>query len=91
MTAERRYQVFNHTDGVWASPFPMTLEEAEEYVKGFPGRYERQGYYRTASGGRIRAEDVELEVVECDRIWDLAGRFLRATRQKSRSFRRYLK
>lgn len=52
MTAKRRYQVFNCTDGIWASPFPMTLEEAEEFVKDFPERYERQGYYLTASRQR---------------------------------------
>lgn len=68
MTAKRRYHVFNHTDGVWAWPFPMNREEAEEFVNEFPERYERQGYYLTASGERIRPEDVELEVVECDKV-----------------------
>ncbi len=63
MTARRRYQVFNHTDGIWASPFTMTRKEAEAFVRDFPERYERQGYYRTASGRRIRPEDVELELV----------------------------
>ena len=66
MTAERRYQVFNHTDGVWASPFPMTLEEAEAFVQEFPRRFLRQGYYLTAAGQRIRPEDVELEIVGID-------------------------
>ena len=63
MTAGRRYQVFNRTDGIWAAPFAMTSEEAEAFVRDFPERYERQGYYRTASGRRIRPEDVELELV----------------------------
>lgn len=66
MAAERRYQVFNCTDGIWASPLPMTWAEAEVFVKDFPARYGRQGYYLTASRERIRPEDVELEVVRID-------------------------
>jgi len=66
MTAKRRYQVFNHTDGIWASPTPMTREEAEAFVREFPKRYERQGFYLTASRERIRPEDVELELVRID-------------------------
>jgi hypothetical protein len=66
MAAKRRYSVFNHTDGVWAWPFPMSREEAEGFVEDFPMRYERQGYYRTASGKRIQPGDVELELVRID-------------------------
>ena len=66
MTAKRRYQVFNHTDGIWASPLPMSRNEAEAFVREFPRRYGRQGYYLTASRERIRPEDVELELVRID-------------------------
>lgn len=66
MTTRRRYQVFNHTDGIWAWPFAMTRDEAEAFVRGFPERYERQGYYRTASGKRIWPDEVELELVKID-------------------------
>ena len=66
MTAERRHGVFNHADGVWAWPFPVVLKEAEEFVNEFIQPYKRQGYYRTASGKRIRTEDVELGIVSAD-------------------------
>ena len=66
MTARRRYQVFNCTDGVWAAPFAMTREEAEAFVRDFPKRHEWQGYYRTARGKRIRPEEVKLELVRID-------------------------
>ncbi|MDM8001083.1 MAG: hypothetical protein QUS33_14135 [Dehalococcoidia bacterium] len=66
MTARRRYQVFNRTDGIWAAPFTMSRKEAEAFVRGFPERYGQQGYYRTASGRRIRPADVELELVRID-------------------------
>jgi hypothetical protein len=41
----------------------MTREEAEEFVRLYPKRFERQGYYLTASGYRISAESVELDIV----------------------------
>ena len=66
MAAKRRYQVFNLTDGIWAAPFAMSREDAEMFVRDFPERYERQGYYRTASGKRIRPDEVELELVRID-------------------------
>ena len=66
MAARRRYQVFNRTDEIWAAPSAMTRKEAEAFARDFPERYERQGYYRTARGKRIRPEDVELELVRID-------------------------
>ena len=64
MEYEKRYRVFNRTDGIPAYPSPMTLQEAEAFIRDFPKRYERQGYYLTACGDRIPAEAVELEVEE---------------------------
>ena len=64
MKTEKRYRVFNRTDGILASPNPMTLQEAEAFIRDFPKRYKQQGYYLTASGERIPAEAVELEVEE---------------------------
>lgn len=58
-----RYRVYNRTDGVPAAPYSMTREEAEEFVRLYPKRFEQQGYYLTASGHRISAESVELEIV----------------------------
>ncbi len=62
-----RYIVFNNTDGIPAScdchgDGSMTKEEAEKFVKEFPLRYERQGYYRTNTWEKIRPEDVKLEI-----------------------------
>ena len=42
----------------------MTLVEAKAFIRDFPKRYEKQGYYLTASGERIPAEAVQLEVEE---------------------------
>ena len=64
MKGERRYLVFNRTDGVFADPGLMTLREAEEFIRQFPARFRRQGYYLTASGEPIPAECVELEIVD---------------------------
>ena len=64
MTRKRtRFLVYNRTDAVLADPRLRTRQEAEEFVRLFPKRFERQGYYLTATGLRIPAEDVELESV----------------------------
>ena len=63
-TNEKRFQVYNWTDGVPAHPDPMTLAEAMAFARHFPGRFAQQGYYLTASGERIRPDDVELEIVD---------------------------
>jgi len=61
---EKQYRVFNRTDGVFAAPSLMTLSEAEEFIRRFPARFRRQGYYFTASRERIPASYVELEIVD---------------------------
>ena len=69
----RRYLVWNCTDGVFAHPEPMTLAQAQVFIREFPARYRRQGYYLTADGLRIRPEHVQLEVVDEDLMfvrWD---------------------
>jgi hypothetical protein len=50
----RRFLVYNLTDGVAASPGLMTLAEARSFVRDFPRRFDRQGYYLTAARQRIR-------------------------------------
>ncbi len=63
MTTEgkRGYQVFNETDGVFASPQTFkTIPQAEEYAKKFRERFAAQGYYLTARGERLAARDVRL-------------------------------
>jgi hypothetical protein len=62
----KRFSVFNRTDGIPASPNPMTLQEAEAFVREFPKRYERQGYCLTATGERIPPESVNLVLLDLD-------------------------
>jgi hypothetical protein len=61
---EKRFLVYNLTDGVLAHPELLTLAEARSLIRGFARRFTRQGYYLTASGGRIDPEAVELEIVD---------------------------
>ncbi len=58
--------VYNSTDGVLAWPGPMPIAEAREFVRNFPKRYERQGYYRTAMGERIPPDKVKLFFLDSD-------------------------
>lgn len=58
--------VYNSTDGVLAWPGPLPLNQAREFIREFPKRYEKQGFYRTATGERIRPEDVELVLLDVD-------------------------
>lgn len=61
---EEQFLVYNDTDGVFASPSSMSLEEAYWFVKDFPKKYQGQGYYLTADGFRINPEDVVLVILE---------------------------
>lgn len=59
------FLVFNGTDGVYASADEFkTKEEAEQFIKEFPKRYERQGYYRTSLWEKIDAKEVLLKIQE---------------------------
>lgn len=60
----KRFLVYNLTDGVPAFPGLMTLDEARRFVRDFPRRFDGQGYYLTGSRQRIRPEEVELEIVD---------------------------
>jgi hypothetical protein len=55
-----KYLIFNETDGIYASPEEFTNEEADEFIKNFPERFERQGYYKTGDGRRIDPNQVVL-------------------------------
>jgi hypothetical protein len=63
-THERRFLVYNVTDGIMAHPDLMTLSEARNFIRHFPERFARQGYYLTWSRERIRPDEVELEIVD---------------------------
>lgn len=56
-----RFIVMNETDGILASPDDFTDAEADQFIKEFPQRFERQGYYKTARGYRIPYD----EIAEC--------------------------
>jgi hypothetical protein len=60
------YLVYNRTDAILADPRSMSRQEAEEFIRLFPKRFEQQGYYKTARGLRIPPEEVELEVIRED-------------------------
>ena len=61
---ERRFLVYNRTDGIIAHPALMTLAEAKEFIRRFPERFGQQGYYLTASCDRVPACTVELQIVD---------------------------
>ena len=58
--------VYNSTEGVLAWPGPLPISQAREFIREFPKRYERQGYYKTATGERISPEDVELVLLDLE-------------------------
>lgn len=68
MRTDKRYVVFNRTDGIFADPRIMTLDEARAFVRDFPMRFAHQGYYLTAKRERIRPEAVVLEIL--DEHWE---------------------
>jgi len=63
-TRERRFLVYNLTDGVLAYPELLTLAEAQGWIRSFPNRFARQDHYWTASGERIRPDIVEFDIVD---------------------------
>ncbi len=83
LDAERQYMVFNATDGIPASPEPMTWREAHEFIAAFPERFATRGYCRTSRGNRIPPEEVVLLILDSttltldlaiDRLADRCGR-----------------
>ncbi len=63
-----RCRIFNRTDNVYASPDLFDdVEQAEKFAESFRRRYDRQGYYKTASGARIDPDEIELELVPVEK------------------------
>ena len=56
------YDVWNCTDDIPASMDSMCYSDAEQFVKDYPKRYEKQGYYFTNQMERINPNDVVLEI-----------------------------
>jgi hypothetical protein len=54
------FYVFNETDGILASPEPMTRVECDRFMLQFRMRFAGQGYYASASG-RIPLADLRLK------------------------------
>ncbi len=61
-----KYLIFNRTDGVYAHPEAVSHAEAQRLISELKQRYERQGFYSSASRGRIPISELELEVVRDD-------------------------
>lgn len=62
------YTVFNATDNVPASgELFSSIQAAKRFIKDFPNRYKKQGFYSSVSHGRINPEHVELVVLDENR------------------------
>lgn len=61
--SQQTVYVYNSTDGVLAWPGQLPINQAREFIREFPKRYERQGYYLTATGERIQPQNVELTLL----------------------------
>lgn len=63
-----KYQLFNDTDGILASPSTFdSAEEAARAVAQLRRRFEEQGYYLTAHGTKIGPAEVRLTIVPAKR------------------------
>jgi len=60
----KKYSVWNKTDDIPASFEPLTMEEAEKFIREFPKKYERQGYYKTNRWEKISPASVVLKIFE---------------------------
>jgi len=59
------YMVFNYTDNIYASPNTFqTFDQANEFIKVFRNRYNKQGYYRDNNWNKISPQDIDLVVLE---------------------------
>lgn len=67
----KEYIVFNHTDGIIASPPDTTYatkKDAKEFIESFKQRFTKQGYYFTSNMERINPEHVDLEIIELKQL-----------------------
>lgn len=61
------YRLLNETDQILAAPNAFeTAEQAEAYADKLRRRFVAQGFYLTAEGKRIAANDVRLIVISVD-------------------------
>jgi len=57
-----KYQVYNKTDDLLASPLKMSFEEATRFIDEFRKRFVNQGFYLTTKGKSIAPKEIELEI-----------------------------
>jgi len=58
-----KFQVFNATDGIPATPGSFTtIERAKRFIVEFRARFEASGYL-TSSCERIPASEIRLEII----------------------------
>ncbi len=55
------WEVVNLTDGIIATPI-VSKSEAYSFIQNFPNKFKEQGYYVTASGEKIKPENIKLEI-----------------------------
>lgn len=61
------YKVFNYTDNIFASDKTFSNKtKANEFIKEFRQRYERQGYYRDNRMRKVDIKDIDLLAIPAD-------------------------
>jgi hypothetical protein len=61
------FMVFNYTDNIYASPDTFKTEkEANDFIKEFRKRFEKQGYYRDNRMRQIAIKDIDLLAIPED-------------------------
>jgi hypothetical protein len=60
---EPKYFIFNETDGLYAHPEPLTVREAFVWALEFRERFAQQGYYASATKGRIPVSQLQLSLI----------------------------
>ena len=69
-TKKKEYLPFNHTDGIAFTPFAFptrqaALDHITDYVEAVRSH---QGDWRTATGDRISVDDLDIGIMEVERI-----------------------
>ncbi len=57
---QQMYIIWNDTDDITASGEEFTNKEADQFIKDFPKRYEKQGYYKDNNWNKLDPKDVLL-------------------------------
>ena len=61
------FQIFNYTDGIYASPENFTSKKAaKKFIQEYRERFKTQGYYRDNQWNKIDPKDIDLEIIPSD-------------------------